>query len=545
MRPIENPDRPTRRNSLSSAALSAFALAVGCTVGCTSGAEALPPDPATAQLLQEPELDPVAAMPIPSEDGPKLAPLKLEVPVYARPERSAEKVGYLRIGARPARSEEPVSIEDCPSGWYALRPVGFVCAEDNATTDLEAPLVRAIEAEPDRSKPMPYPYAFVRSVAPNYLRVPPKSEQFKREMRLERHLRNWKKLTHKWDKLEVGANDVVLDERGMGTGEIPAEAKPLDMSHRFGGDGSDDVPWWLEDGKRLIPNISSFRAPHHAVMAGRIKRHAGVALIDSFVAGEEAQNRRFAVSVDGRLIPTDKLKADSGSPFHGHDIREHGLPVAFARKAGATWWSYENGELKRGERLEWREFVPLTGKSKRISGVKMVEARNGKWLRSEDLKTAKKPTKLPWYATKSRRWIQVQLMGQTMVLWEGSSPVYATLVSTGRDGLGDPKKTLSTPQGTFRIYQKHVTTTMDSDVADSEFELRDVPWVMYFKGGYALHAAYWHDDFGRPRSHGCINLAPIDARYTFLWSAPDVPEHWHGANAGETFGKGTLIDIGP
>ena len=63
--------------------------------------------------------------------------------------------------------------------------------------------------------------------------------------------------------------------------------------------------------------------------------------------------------------------------------------------------------------------------------------------------------------------------------------------------------------GTFRVYQKHITTTMDSSVADHEFELRDVPWVMYFKGSYALHAAYWHDDFGHVRSHGCVNLAPI------------------------------------
>lgn len=175
----------------------------------------------------------------------------------------------------------------------------------------------------------------------------------------------------------------------------------------------------------------------------------------------------------------------------------------------------------------------------------MVEARNGRWLRSSDLKTAKKPGKLPWYASGNRRWIQISLTGQTLVLWEGAKPVYATLVSTGRDGLADAETHLSTPMGTYRIYQKHVTTTMDSEAADDEFELRDVPWVMYFKGGYALHGTYWHDDFGRPRSHGCVNLAPIDARYVYFWSNPDTPEHWHGSSAGDTFGKGTIISIGP
>ena len=66
-------------------------------------------------------------------------------------------------------------------------------------------------------------------------------------------------------------------------------------------------------------------------------------------------------------------------------------------------------------------------------------------------------------------------------------------------------------RGIFKIREKHVTTTMDAHEVDNKFELRDVPWVQYFEQGYALHATYWHDDFGKPRSHGCINLAPIDA----------------------------------
>jgi lipoprotein-anchoring transpeptidase ErfK/SrfK len=151
---------------------------------------------------------------------------------------------------------------------------------------------------------------------------------------------------------------------------------------------------------------------------------------------------------------------------------------------------------------------------------------------------------LPAFAGRGGRWIDVSIENQLLVLWEGDRPVYATLVSSGKDGLGDPKRSLSTPLGTFRIQQKHVTTTMDSTAADNEFELRDVPWVMYFKGGYALHGAYWHDDFGRQRSHGCVNLSPIDARHVFEWSLPDVPEHWHGAYASQSFGAGTWIRIG-
>jgi lipoprotein-anchoring transpeptidase ErfK/SrfK len=188
-------------------------------------------------------------------------------------------------------------------------------------------------------------------------------------------------------------------------------------------------------------------------------------------------------------------------------------------------------------------MIALTGKVRSFSGVRHVETKAGTWLRSNDLKVAPQPSKLPWFAKDRVRWIDISILSQTLVLYEGSRPVYTTLISSGRDGLGDPSKTLSTPTGTFRIYQKHVTTTMDSDAADSEFELRDVPWVMYFKGGYALHAAYWHDDFGRLRSHGCVNLSPIDARYIFNWTTPDTPPNWHASYAGEAFGKGTLVHI--
>ena len=58
----------------------------------------------------------------------------------------------------------------------------------------------------------------------------------------------------------------------------------------------------------------------------------------------------------------------------------------------------------------------------------------------------------------------------------------------------------------------------------ANFELRDVPWIQYFAAGYALHGAYWHDVFGIPRSHGCINLSPIDARIVFRWTDPPCPK---------------------
>ncbi len=119
-----------------------------------------------------------SAFPSPPADGPKLAPVAMVVPIRAAPNAVSETIGYLRVGARVARSQLPVSHTGCAEGWYAIRPVGFVCVNQDVTIKLDHPIAKAIQVEPDRARPMPYKYAFVRSVAPNYLRVPTKKEQF-------------------------------------------------------------------------------------------------------------------------------------------------------------------------------------------------------------------------------------------------------------------------------------------------------------------------------------------------------------------------------
>ena len=483
-------------------------------------------------------------VPVPPPNGPKLFPIAMVVPARAKPEPRAEVIGYLRIGASVPRSNDPVTLRDCPGGWYAVRPVGFVCAGPEATLNPEHALVRAVHSAPDRSRPMPYEYAFVRATAPNYLRVPTTKEQGRYEFGLERHLRNYAKLHQKWDELDVGANDVPLAADGLAVGKIPEHARPMDLNRRFGGDGNDAMPWWF-DGGRKIPNLSTFRVPPYAAITNRVQRHAGVALIGTFVAGEEAGRRRFAITTDARLIPADKLKADSGSPFHGASIEGVGLPVAFPRAEDARYYRYDGKRFEPAEAAPFRELVPLTGRSQMLGPSRYVEARSGLWLRSSESKIVVKPSSLPSFAKKGATWIDISILNQTLTLWRGTDPIYATLVSTGRDGTGEPGKTLSTPQGTFRIQQKHVTTTMDSAVADQEFELRDVPWVMYFKGGYALHGAYWHDDFGRARSHGCVNLSPIDARYVFERVSPGVPTGWHAAYSTDETESGALVNIHP
>ena len=115
-------------------------------------------------------------------------------------------------------------------------------------------------------------------------------------------------------------------------------------------------------------------------------------------------------------------------------------------------------------------------------------------------------------------WVYVDLDKQTLTAYEGDRLVFATLVSTGKPGF-------STPTGIFRVWYKTRHTTMNG--RREPYHVEEVPDVMYFHGSDGLHGAFWHDCFGRPSSHGCINLSPADAQWLFGWAPPTLPPGWH------------------
>lgn len=110
------------------------------------------------------------------------------------------------------------------------------------------------------------------------------------------------------------------------------------------------------------------------------------------------------------------------------------------------------------------------------------------------------------------QWIDVDLTNQTLTAYAYTEPVFTTQVSTGR---------LNTPTvvGTFRIYSRTPSQTMSGYHLGYNYELPNVPFVMYFHGEYALHGAYWRDTFGTPGSHGCINLPVSAAEWLYTYAS--------------------------
>jgi hypothetical protein len=138
----------------------------------------------------------------------------------------------------------------------------------------------------------------------------------------------------------------------------------------------------------------------------------------------------------------------------------------------------------------------------------------------------------------SQKKIQVQLNNQLVFAYENDVPVFVTRAATGsvfRFGL------YSTPLGHFQTYYKRPTRHMaNGDITASGYDLPGVPWVMYFtEAGLSLHGTFWHNDFGHPKSHGCVNLGPSAAKWLFRWTTPVV-------KPGDQFAfkdTGTMVEI--
>jgi hypothetical protein len=100
----------------------------------------------------------MAEVPVPAPDGPKLASVDKSTPIFERPTPSAPTIGRMRAGAMVARAQEPLSKDQCPGGWYPIYPRGFVCAGQEATTNLAHPTLAVMKTLPAREAPLPYRY---------------------------------------------------------------------------------------------------------------------------------------------------------------------------------------------------------------------------------------------------------------------------------------------------------------------------------------------------------------------------------------------------
>lgn len=127
--------------------------------------------------------------------------------------------------------------------------------------------------------------------------------------------------------------------------------------------------------------------------------------------------------------------------------------------------------------------------------------------------------------TGKEKWVEVDLSEQKLRAWEGDQLFLESPISSG--------KWAPTPKGEYRIWIKFHYAKMEGGQkgTGTYYYLPNVPYIMYFNKGFGLHGTYWHNNFGQPMSHGCVNLPTPVAEKLYYWTTPGVPSDQHQARA--------------
>lgn len=492
-----------------------IAVGIGCTsreadTGAKAGPGAIPPPPQPAQRTAEPVRERSAAEGVEIPDGSKepgalgrVYALSRNVWVYPEPDVTRQWIGFLWLGGSvPIRNESSQAGPGC-AHFYAIEPRGYVCVDDKrATTDSKNPVLVALRPyAPNVDSPWPHRYGESRGIA-RYEDLPTEQMQLQRESDLRDQLERIERAK------EGGKVHFLLEGVDLAPApSIDVELPPLPRGLR-------------EDRRRVTP------------------QSAVAYSVETFKNG-----RSWLLSGDLWWMPKDRVALYPKVTYHGvHLGRDANLPLAFFRNADQPKYTRNGDSLvatsESFARLSWRE---LTGRSLQVEGTTYLEAKDGSWFKKDEAVVPELRERTPWGAPVGgtdetttapagrQTWLDVSVWGGWLIAYEGTRPVFTTLVSSGRGGTPqqgrDPLETAATPTGRFKITGKFKTATM---VAPGELIHSDVPWAQNFTGPYALHGAYWHNDWGKLKSGGCINVSPIDGKWLFEWTEPRSPEGWHG-----------------
>jgi hypothetical protein len=462
------------------------------------------------------DVDAATAAPVADayRDVPLVGSIVTQAPVYSAMEPLREKrLGYIRHGSKAPVDPTPIKAANCEAGWFHLLGGGYVCGK-YVTLDLNNPQVRLGTTPPNLDDVLPYRYAWNTTMGtPLYKSVPSREDMMTYEPYLKAQPKRKDAPDPDSDNPYASPPPVIADG-----GAAPVEKKP----------------WWQTDFDGGKPDIklSDLTEGSDAVVAKRMVKGFYVAIDRQF----GWNNRLWYKTTAALVAPADRFAINKPPMFRGVDLNgtdpKQGVGFILATRGSKYQVDPDKHLAAVIGPVERFTIARLTGRVGRVATIVYRETTEGWWMKGID-GTYTDPGPPPDGLAPGEKWIDVNLSRQTLVMFEGDRPIYATLVSTGKKAK-DPTDKVHDHQtitGSFRIREKHISTTMDGDgpaPGDMPYSIEDVPYVMYFEGSYALHGAFWHNNFGHEQSHGCVNLAPLDAKQIFFLTEPQLPQGWHG-----------------
>jgi hypothetical protein len=491
--------------------------------------------------------------------GPWIGALAHVTPIYPTARFSKNRLGYLRHGGKAPVIDKPIQTDACKQGFYPLVDGGYVCGKYATTQVADARVKTGVKA-PDLEGDLPYKYAYnTAHGTPLYIQVPSREDM----LRYEPYLKDRGKKKAKDgepDKAIEKADQPRPDDSARpiesavppATSAAPSpsavgSAVPLDPdagAPPLEDPDAGDKPWWQRDKDKPLDVKLSDLDEGDGTLSKRMVKGFFIAVDRGF----SWNNRLWYKTTDGLIAPSDRMIIPKTPDLKGFEFPTDDSKVklaGFIRMPGA--FRYEKSKdgksfVKKGKVERFAAFG-LTGNTELSNRLRFYETSDGWWMRETDGAVAE-PSKRPDRVSSDEKWLDVNLTHKTITAMLGDKPVYAALISPGKTS-PVKEKDHRTKTGIFRIREKHVATTMDGDGAaagDLPYSIMDVPYVQYYDGSFALHAAFWHSNFGREQSHGCVNLSPRDAKWVFGWTEPALPRGWHGVWASEKR-RGTWVVI--
>jgi hypothetical protein len=346
-------------------------------------------------------------------------------------------------------------------------------------------------------------------------------------------------------KVQAGSRFEVLEQkRGKG-----CKGKWLRIDDRAWICGARTKTTDDEPGGRTLPQLSDGEiVPHTYVLTQDARVYA---TLDDAVSGDDedtipglggfrvravrSKGGRTFVRVSEGWVPRADVRYAKPSDLKAVplDAAAAGSRLGFVRARDGAERLDANGKPLGGDAVPVQTFLDAIGEPVTAGGDTLYPIGDGVHLRANDVGLVVIAAPPDEVTGDDERWLDVDLSEQTLVAYEGATPVRATMVSTART---------ATPTGVFHIYKKRAVSFMKSKPEHRNKYNLDTPWVMTLKGRIAMHAVYWHDEFGTARSHGCVNLAPQDAKWIWDWTLPAVPEGWLRVDTAEP-DEGTVVRI--
>ncbi len=244
-----------------------------------------------------------------------------------------------------------------------------------------------------------------------------------------------------------------------------------------------------------------------------------------------------------RVVLESEVRRYRPSRFHGRDTVENPVPKGKHLAWVSSWpkaltYAEPSRKARPNAPLGYHDELLLNDPVMVNDEGRWVRVGVGRYVEADDLRIFTQSDSRPQGVGSDEVWIDVDLKQQGLAAMRGDTPMYVTMISSG---LKSP-----TPRGVFRIHLKQAVGSMSSTPgADDYYSVEAVPFVQYFLGSFAFHTAYWHNAFGRPISHGCVNLSPIDAKEVFALTTPDVRPGWvHGYETEQHVGTTVQIRKG-